>query len=270
MADVSHKVFSYAEGGGRPSCVGRWDGWRDLGSLVLCAAAVRAARMEVCEGGGPDDCHRRSPCRIPAAKPLQPEVRAVSGSDRSWPRGAAANVRARRGVGSCQRDERDEIPDHHRARVRMDTAKRCPEGGPVPQVRREGQRYCCRSPPPAKPARPCRGWVAAGYSGRPVSRSSSARHPRLVEGPGGPQPEREDDGGGCGDTAGVVTGQQARAEMTEPVQAEAEECVLIEGRTSVCPVAVHGGSASHFRAISHEPIWFRSPARAGHAFSLPR
>ena len=235
-----------------------------------CATVVRSARMGVCEGGGPDDCHRRSPCRIPAAKPLQPEVRAVSRSDRPWPRGAAANVRARRGIGSCQRDERDEIPDHHRARVRMDTAKRCPEGGPVPQVRREGQRYRRRSPPPAKPARPCRGRVAAGYSGRPVSRSSSARHPRLVEGPGGPQPEREDDGGGCGDTAGVVTGQQARAEMTEPVQAEAEECVLIEGRTSVCPVAVHGGSASHFRAISHEPIWFRSPARAGHAFSLPR
>src|SRR6516225_4262793 len=32
-----------------------------------------------------------------------------------------------------------------------------------------------------------RGWNAA-----PVW------HPRLVEGPGGPQPEREDDGGGCG------------------------------------------------------------------------
>jgi hypothetical protein len=133
---------------GRPTVVscGAGDVWRDLGSLVLCAAAVRAARMEVCEGGGPDDCHRRSPCRIPAAKPLQPEVRAVSGSDRPWPRGAAANGRARRGVSICQRDEREENPDHHRARVRMDTAKRCPEGGPVPQVRREGQRYRCRSP----------------------------------------------------------------------------------------------------------------------------
>ena len=63
----------------------------------------------------------------------------------------------------------------------------------------------------------------------------------AVEDPGSPQPERDDDRGGGGDTADVVEGQQAHADVTEPVQAEAQECGLVEGRAALCSVATHGG-----------------------------
>jgi hypothetical protein len=116
------------------------------GGLWASARHRRERHDDVCMGGGPDECHRRSPGRIPAAKPREPEVRALSGSDRPWPRDAAAHRCARRGVGGCQRDEGHEIPDHHRAQVLMDPAQRCAERGPVPQVRREGQRYRCHGP----------------------------------------------------------------------------------------------------------------------------
>src|SRR5262244_967051 len=47
--------------------------------------------------------------------------------------------------------------------------------------------------------------------------------------------------GGTGGTADVAAGRQADAEVTEPVQAEAQECVLVEGRAALCPVAVRRG-----------------------------
>ena len=60
-------------------------------------------------------------------------------------------------------------------------------------------------------------------------KAASVGNAGLLEGPGGPQPEWDDDRRGGGDTTGVAACQEAHGEVAEPVQAEAEQRVLVEG-----------------------------------------
>src|SRR6185369_12100916 len=74
-----------------------------------------------------------------------------------------------------------------------------------------------------------------GWYGAPV------RHAFLVEGPGGPEPEREDDDGGRGGTADVTSGHCSDADVTEAMDSEAQQRVLVKGRATLCSVTADGG-----------------------------
>jgi hypothetical protein len=67
----------------------------------------------------------------------------------------------------------------------------------------------------------------------------------LHEYPRCPQPERDNDRRRCRNPTRVAACEKAYGDVAEPVQAEAEEGVLVEGGAALRALAPHGGGGYH-------------------------